>query len=70
MIEVEGMINNQPVAILINSIASLSYIDLNLVERFNFLRSKQGKYWLVQLDTRYKRRINELLRIFQWTLMD
>jgi hypothetical protein len=32
MIEVEGMINNQTLAILIDSVVSHSYIDPNLVE--------------------------------------
>jgi hypothetical protein len=35
MIEVEGKIENQPIKILIYSIASHSYINSNIVERFN-----------------------------------
>jgi hypothetical protein len=47
MIEVEGMINNQTIAILIDSGASHSYIDPKMVEILHFPRSKHGKYWLV-----------------------
>jgi hypothetical protein len=47
MIEVEGMINDQTIAILIDSEASHSYIDPKMVERFHFPRIKHGKYWLV-----------------------
>jgi hypothetical protein len=62
MIEVEGKINDQPIAILIDSGSSHSYIDPKLVERFNLPRSKLGKSWLVQLATRAKRIINELAK--------
>jgi hypothetical protein len=52
MIEVEGMINNQTIAILIDSGASHSYIDPKMVESLQFQRSKHGKSCLVQLATR------------------
>jgi hypothetical protein len=55
MIEVEGMINNQTIAILIDSGASHSYIDPKIVEIFHLPRSKHEKYWLVQLATRSRR---------------
>jgi hypothetical protein len=67
MIEVEGKINNHPIAILIDSGASHSYIDPKLVEIFHLQRRKHGKSWLVQLATGAKRRINEWLRIVHWT---
>jgi hypothetical protein len=51
MIEVEGMINNQPFIVLIDSGASHSYIDPIMVGIFHLLRRKHEKYWLVQLDT-------------------
>ena len=51
MIEVEGMINNQTLAILIDLGASHSYIDPKMVEILQFPRSKHGKSWLVQLAT-------------------
>ena len=57
MIEVEGMIKNQTIAILIYSGASHSYIDPKMVESFYFPRSKHGKYWLVRLATGAKRKV-------------
>jgi predicted aspartyl protease len=40
MIEVKGKINNQLISILIDSGASHSYLDPNMVERFHFPKSK------------------------------
>jgi hypothetical protein len=40
MIEVEGMTNNQTIAILIHSGSSHSYIDPKMVEIFHFPRRK------------------------------
>ena len=51
MNEVEGMINNQTIAILIDSGASHSYIDPKMVESLQLPRSRHGKSWLVQLAT-------------------
>jgi hypothetical protein len=51
MIEVEGMINNQPFTILIDSGASHSYIDPRVVESLHLSRRKHEKFWLVQLAT-------------------
>jgi hypothetical protein len=64
MIEVEGKIDNHPIAILIDSGASHSYIDPKLVERFKLKKCKHEKSWLVQLATGTKRRINELVKEF------
>jgi hypothetical protein len=57
MIEVEGMINNQTIAILIDLGASHSYIDLNMVESLHLPRRKHEKSWLVQLATRIQKKI-------------
>jgi hypothetical protein len=62
MIEVEGMINNQTITILIDSRASHSYIDPKMVESLHFPRNKHGKYWLVQLATGAKRKVNEMVK--------
>jgi hypothetical protein len=64
MIEVEGKIDNQPIAILIDSGASHNYIDPKIVERFKLKRCKHEKSWLVQLATGTKRKINELVKDF------
>jgi hypothetical protein len=47
IIEVEGKIDNNPISILIDSGASHSYIDPNLVERIKLKKCKHEKYWLV-----------------------
>jgi predicted aspartyl protease len=62
MIEVEGKIDNHPITILIDSGASHSYINSNIVEIFHLQRSKHKKSWLVQLATGAKRNINELVK--------
>jgi predicted metal-dependent peptidase len=61
MIEVEGMINKQAIAILIDSRGSHSYIDPKMVEIFHFPKSKHGKSWLVEQDTGAKRKVNEMV---------
>jgi hypothetical protein len=47
MIEVEGKIINQPVAILIYSGASHCYIDPKILDRLHLEKSKLGKSSLV-----------------------
>jgi hypothetical protein len=47
MIEVDGMINNQPFTILIDSGASHSYIDPRVVESLHLSKSQHEKSWLV-----------------------
>ena len=64
IIEVEGMINNQTLVILIDSGASHSYIDPNMVESFHLPRIKHGKSWLVQLATGARRKVNEIVKSF------
>jgi hypothetical protein len=62
MFEVHGKINNQPIAILIDLGASHNYLYPNMVERFHFPRNNIGKYWLVQLATEAKRKLNEMVK--------
>jgi hypothetical protein len=62
VIEVEGKINNHPIAILIDSRASHSCLDPNMVERFHLPGSKLGKPWMVHLATGAKRKINEMVK--------
>jgi hypothetical protein len=64
MIEVEGMIDNQPFIILINSGASHSYVDPIVVESLHLSRSKNEKSWLVQLATGTKRKVTELIKSY------
>ena len=62
MIEVEGMINNRPFTVLIDSGARHSYIDLRVVESFHLSRRKHENSWLVQLATGTKRKVTELVK--------
>jgi hypothetical protein len=64
MIEVEGKIDTHPIAILIDSRTSHSYIYPNLVERIELKKCNNENHWSVQLSTRTKRRINELVKYF------
>jgi hypothetical protein len=62
MIEVEGMIDNRPFIILIDSGAIHSYVDPRVVESFHLSRSKHKKSWLVQLAIGTKRKVTELVK--------
>jgi hypothetical protein len=62
MINVEGKIINHHVSILIDSGASHFYIDPKIVDRLHLEKSKLGKESLVQLATRTKRRIQDMVR--------
>jgi hypothetical protein len=57
IIEVEGNIDNQPIAILIDCGPSHSYIDSKIVERFKLKICKHEKSRLVLLATRTNRKI-------------
>jgi hypothetical protein len=61
MIEVEGMINNKTLAILIDSGASHSYIEPNMVESFQFPVNKHGKSWLVQLAIGARTKVTDMV---------
>jgi hypothetical protein len=62
MIEVKGNINNQTIAILIDSGSSHSYLDRKMVDIFHLPRRNIGKSWLVHLATRTNRKINEMVK--------
>ena len=51
MVEIEGMINNQPISILIDLGASLGYISPRVVDLCNLVLENFDKSWLVQLAT-------------------
>ena len=61
MIEIEGIISNQPMSILIDPGASLSYISPHIVKICK-LKTKQFQHsWLVQLTTWTKRKVTHKL---------
>ena len=57
MVEVEGTINQTPIAILIDPGASISYISPKMVEKCKFPVEKFENSWLVQLATGAKRKV-------------
>jgi hypothetical protein len=70
MIEVEGKIMNQPVAILIDSGAIHCYIDPKIVDILHLEKIKLGKTSFVQLATGTKRRIHDMVRSCSISLND
>ena len=47
MVKIQGMIQNQPVSILIDPGASLSYVSPSIAEKCNLILKKFEKSWLV-----------------------
>ena len=62
MVEVEGKINQTPIAILIDPKAILSYISPNLVEKCKLPAEKFASSWLVQLSTGAKRKVTSFVK--------
>ena len=54
IVEIEGMINNQPISICIDSGASLSYISPRIADLCKLVYETFQKSWLVQLTTSTK----------------
>ena len=61
MVEVVGKIVEQSVSILIDPGSTHSYITPRVVEICAFRRIKHKKSWLVQLATRMKRKVSEVV---------
>ena len=55
MVEIEGMMNNQPISILIDLGARLSYISPRIVYLCNLVPQNFDKAWIVQLATSTKK---------------
>jgi hypothetical protein len=62
MIEVEGKNINHPLAISIDSGESNFYIDPKIVDILHLEKIKLGKSSLLQLATRTKRRVHDMVR--------
>ena len=62
MVEIEDMINNQPISILIDLGTSLSYISPKVVYLCNLVPEKFDKLWLVQLAIGTKRKVTSIVR--------
>ena len=62
MVEIEGMINNQPISISIDPGVILSYISPRIVDLCNLVPENFDKSWLVQLAIGTKRNITSIVR--------
>ena len=62
MVEIEVTINNQPISILIDLGASLSYISPRIDDLCKLVPEKFDKSWLVQLITHIKQKVTSLVR--------
>jgi hypothetical protein len=62
MIDMEGKIINHPISILIDSREIHCYIDPKIVDRLCLEKNNLEKTSLVQLATRAKRRIHDMVR--------
>jgi hypothetical protein len=61
MVEVEGILNNEPISILIDLGAILSYISLRVVKLCKLQKNKFEKSWLVHIATGTKRKVTEFV---------
>ena len=61
MVEVEGKIAKQSVSVLIDPGSTHNYITPKIVEMCAFKKLKHSKSWLVQLATRTKRIVSEVV---------
>ena len=62
MVEIKGMINSQPISILIYLGMILSYISPRIVELCKLVPENFDKSWLVQLATGTKWKVTSLVR--------
>ena len=62
MVEIKGMINSQPISILVDPSASLSCISPKIVELCKLVPEKFDKLWLVQLAIGTKRKVTSLVK--------
>ena len=63
MVEIKGMINNQPICIWIDLGAILSYISPRIFKLCKLVLENFDKSWLVQLATSTKCKVTSLLTI-------
>jgi hypothetical protein len=61
VVELEGIIAKKPISILIDPGSNLSYISPQVVEACSLQRKKHARAWLVQLATRTKRKVVEVI---------
>ena len=61
IIEVEGNIYKQYISIFIDLGSTHRYISPKIVEMCEFNKTKHSKSWLVQLATKTKRKVSEMV---------
>ena len=61
MVEVEGKIDKRSISIFIDPISTHSYITPKIFDMYAFKKTKHSKSWLVQLATRTKRKVSEMV---------
>ena len=66
MVEFAGKIVEQSISVLIDPGSTHSYINPTIVEFCAFKKLKHSKSWLVQLATRTKRKVTEIVE--KWPL--
>ena len=62
MVEIEGMINNQPISVLIDPSASMSYVSPIIIDLCKLVPENFDKSLLVQLATGTKRKVTSIVR--------
>jgi len=65
VVEIEGKLTNRPVSILVDLGSNLSYISPQIVEACVLQKEKHKKTWMVQLATRTKRKVTEVIKVCQ-----
>ena len=68
MIEIEDKINNLPFSFLIDSRATFSYFNTNLVERCKLVGRKFHKHRLVQLNAGIKMKVTTVVEDCKFTM--
>ena len=63
MVQIEGMIKNQPISILIDIGARLRYISPRIVYLCNLVPQNVHKAWIVQLATSTKQKVTSIFEI-------
>ena len=61
VVEVEGKISKQSISVLINLGSTHSYVSPKVAENYSLGKEKHNKSWLVQLITRVKRKVSEVV---------
>jgi hypothetical protein len=68
IVEVEGKINNNHVSVLIDPWDTLSYVSPSVVDSNKLKKIRHEKSWLVQLETRTKRKVSEFIYDCEFSL--